>query len=98
MGMIELTKIQKILEEQRLRCHKPHFSSGHYEGRFEIESWNNGVDSLARELRELLGAFGQPNPSCPTCVKFKGQMMPPHNASSKCESGGYSHCSCDICF
>jgi hypothetical protein len=36
--------------------------------------------------------------NCPTCIKYKGQMMPPHSASPKCESGGHNHCSCDICF
>lgn len=35
---------------------------------------------------------------CPTCVKFKDQLVPPHYASPKCESGRYNHCSCGICF
>lgn len=26
------------------------------------------------------------------------EMMPPHDASPRCESGGHNHCSCDICF
>jgi len=26
------------------------------------------------------------------------QMMPPHDASTRCESGSHTHCSCDTCF
>ena len=26
------------------------------------------------------------------------QMMPPHDASPRCESGKHPHCSCDTCF
>lgn len=33
---------------------------------------------------------------CNTCAA--GGMMPPHFASSHCQSGGYTHCSCDTCF
>lgn len=33
---------------------------------------------------------------CNTCAA--GGMMPPHFASPRCESGGYTHCSCDTCF
>jgi len=25
-------------------------------------------------------------------------MMPSHTASSRCQSGGYNHCTCDTCF
>lgn len=25
-------------------------------------------------------------------------MMPPHDASSACESGGHPHCTCDFCY
>lgn len=36
---------------------------------------------------------------CPTCLARKpGEMMPPHKASDRCESGKYNHCTCDICF
>jgi hypothetical protein len=39
-------------------------------------------------------------PGCPTCdTDPDGKaMMPPHEASSKCESGKHTHCSCDTCF
>lgn len=26
------------------------------------------------------------------------EMMPPHDASPRCESGKHPHCTCDICF
>ena len=32
---------------------------------------------------------------CPACLR--GDPTP-HNASERCESGGYSHCTCDTCF
>jgi len=36
---------------------------------------------------------------CHYCDKHKpGEMMPPHDASSRCESGKHSHCTCDACF
>jgi hypothetical protein len=35
---------------------------------------------------------------CPTCIEFKGLMMPSHYASPNCESGKHNHCSCSICF
>jgi hypothetical protein len=36
---------------------------------------------------------------CPTCDKYiPGDIMPPHDASCRCESGKHKHCSCDICF
>lgn len=37
---------------------------------------------------------------CGTCDEDpeNKQMMPPHDASSRCESGKYTHCSCDTCF
>jgi len=35
---------------------------------------------------------------CPFCERFKGQMHPSHDASDRCESGKYDHCTCDVCF
>lgn len=34
--------------------------------------------------------------TCPTCAADK--QGPPHFASSRCQSGGHNHCSCDTCF
>lgn len=34
------------------------------------------------------------NDPCPRC----GRGGPPHNASPRCESGGRTHCSCEVCF
>ena len=52
--MIDLATITTIIEEQRLRCHKPHFDESQYDGRARINDWNNGVDSLARQITEAL--------------------------------------------
>lgn len=37
---------------------------------------------------------------CSTCDRDPEhkKMMPPHDASARCESGKRSHCSCDTCF
>ena len=36
---------------------------------------------------------------CTYCAAHKpGEMMPPHDASSRCESGKRNHCTCDTCF
>ena len=35
--------------------------------------------------------------NCHTCQDYNGDG-PPHFASIRCESGGYNHCSCDVCF
>ena len=36
---------------------------------------------------------------CVTCTQhLASEMMPPHDASPRCESGKRNHCSCDICF
>lgn len=42
--------------------------------------------------------------TCPTCIKYAGQMAPSHEGSKRCQSGSIasgghrSHCSCDTCF
>lgn len=35
---------------------------------------------------------------CPYCDEQVSEFHPPHDASDRCESGGRSHCSCDVCF
>jgi hypothetical protein len=36
---------------------------------------------------------------CVTCAQhMPGEMMPPHDASPRCESGKRNHCTCDTCF
>ena len=38
---------------------------------------------------------------CPTCqkeLKANNTFFPPHRASSRCQSGGHNHCTCDTCF
>lgn len=39
------------------------------------------------------------DPDCSYCMDcMDDSMMPSHNASSRCQSGGRSHCTCDTCF
>lgn len=66
-----------------------------------------------RDLRNIIADNGgdpRPDPTtaatikqlekerCKLCIANAGQMYPPHFASTRCESGGYNHCSCDTCF
>lgn len=37
--------------------------------------------------------------NCGTCEVFGDDpMLPPHDASARCESGGRNHCTCSICY
>ena len=61
---------------------------------------------------EVEGLVGEPQPrpanpparrriveGCDYCARYAHEsMVPPHDASRRCESGGYSHCSCGRCF
>lgn len=49
----------------------------------------------ATPVRRYILSGGQ----CVTCSQhMASEMMPPHDASPKCESGKRNHCSCDVCF
>lgn len=40
-------------------------------------------------------------PECDTCISLRlreGSYFPLHYASLNCQSGGWYHCTCDICF
>ena len=53
------------------------------------------TDAPPQYLRRVLCTDG----SCKTCNEHKpGEIMPPHDASVRCESGRRNHCTCDICF
>lgn len=40
-----------------------------------------------------------PPGECKYCDEHRDdQMMPPHYASTRCESGQHTHCTCDTCF
>lgn len=40
-----------------------------------------------------------PAGECAYCDAHRpNEMMPPHDASPRCESGKHSHCTCDTCF
>ena len=47
------------LELAILRCRKPHLMEGPYRDRQRIEDWNDGVESLGREVRKA----AQPAPA-----------------------------------
>lgn len=41
----------------------------------------------------------QRDEGCLYCQQYQpGEMMPPHDASPRCESGRRNHCTCDICW
>lgn len=62
-------------------------------------AWSRGYPALYRvtspppERRHRL-ARGE----CRYCDEHVSEFHPPHDASDRCESGGRSHCSCDVCF
>lgn len=37
-------------------------------------------------------------PDCRMCQEIKDGFGPRHDASPRCQSGGYPHCTCDTCF
>ena len=42
-----------------------------------------------------------PHGECKLCDQERAansDFHPPHDASPRCESGGYTHCSCGTCF
>ena len=36
--------------------------------------------------------------TCSTCLAGRNKIAPPHDASPACQSGGYRHCACEVCF
>ena len=54
----------------------------------------NKSDKNENEYTKNIIAIG-----CQYCSDhINDDMMPPHIASDKCESGKHNHCTCDICF
>lgn len=67
--------------------------------------YDDGLPSqLAREATiARMEAEGRLDPDCDGCRKFYDHprldpFAPRHKASSRCQSGGRPHCTCDICF
>lgn len=55
-------------------------------------------DEALEESRRIQGDFydrARAAGVCPGCLDKNG---PRHDASSRCESGGRNHCTCDVCF
>lgn len=64
---------------------------------------DKGNDAAAQRCSSRIDEIrGQPRShveGCPFCDSFNpGDMFPPHDASSRCLSGGLNHCTCDTCF
>ena len=36
--------------------------------------------------------------ACGECARIDDGFGPSHDASPRCKSGGYDHCTCDTCF
>ena len=57
-----------------------------------------------RNVEDMLRAFPDKKrrrnkvEGCAYCEEHGDGMMPPHDASPNCQSGGHSHCTCDTCF
>lgn len=67
-------------------------------------TWDEAVQGHARHVADIRAELVGSTPrrirveDCRYCAEHGGEMMPPHDASPACESGGYEHCSCDTCF
>lgn len=60
---------------------------------------NENADSAAPEAPTNPFARVRTVEGCSYCEQFGGSlMMPPHEASKSCQSGGRNHCTCDTCF
>ena len=70
---------------------EPHIECGRCGRRFARADMPDHMKTHKRRHVDTSG-------DCRTCNEYLGGMMPPHDASSRCESGWRSHCSCDTCF
>jgi len=62
---------------------------------------NNWSDSDKKWLQSKERRHQVPPGECKICDSERAannKFHPPHDASSRCESGKHSHCSCDVCF
>lgn len=55
-------------------------------------------DKALQESRGIQAEFQARAMDAGICVGCLNNYGPNHFASSRCESGGHNHCSCDICF
>ena len=72
-----------------------HYAAGTYENE------KDGVQRCPRcGAERTVVASGRRHdvPGCPRCDREPTVYHPSHDASSRCESGGREHCSCDVCF
>jgi len=58
----------------------------------EAVSAQIAIDAVVNGVRRAIEA------DCVHCQKYKAEYGPRHFASSRCESGGRAHCTCDVCF
>lgn len=59
-----------------------------------LDAWRQVLGFPAPPIRRCLLPVGE----CAYCDANRDEMMPPHDASSRCESGKHPHCTCDTCF
>lgn len=66
----------------------------------EIAAWPVLAPALAEKRAHLI-SLGFIDPACAQCAELMtnpNAFCPDHKASSGCESGSRSHCTCDACF
>lgn len=57
------------------------------------------VDENISPFRRAAERDLEEHPDCKGCqYNVKEGFGPPHDASKRCQSGGYDHCTCDTCF
>ena len=62
--------------------------------------WMTDEERTAKDLRAAEARMA-PKGECVSCDRERAAgntFFPAHNASSRCRSGGYNHCTCDGCF
>lgn len=63
-----------------------------------LEQRYQDYQAALAESRRIQGEFGERARAAGICVGCLDKNGPSHNASSRCESGGRSHCTCDVCW
>lgn len=76
------------------------------EDNLRVKQLHETVALIAALKLDIVGAIQPERPArrrtrvegCEYCERNGDGMMPPHDASLNCRSGGHSHCTCDTCF
>ncbi len=65
--------------------------------RAALASGDEDLIGLTHPINWLTEEEAEALTNCSIC-RSPNLLKPPHYASSGCESGGRTHCSCDVCF